>query len=150
MAMQRPDTFRELLRVRHHRLFQEQLTGEVESMRSSAGGWSPLVDLFEDAEGITLMVELPEVKASDVGIEIMGNVLTLRGERKLESALKREGYHRIERYYGIFSRSFTLPVTVAMERFTSESRDGVLRIFLPKRTGAEKPLHVPVASKQKQ
>ena len=82
--------------------------------------------MFEDNEGITLKVELPEVDANDVDIQLEGNALILRGERKLEHAEKREGYHRIERYYGSFSRSFTLPTTVELEHVTAQSRDGVL------------------------
>jgi HSP20 family protein len=93
----------------------------------------PLVDVFEDNETITLKVELPEVDANDVDIQIEGNALTLRGERKLERADKQDGYHRIERNYGTFSRTFTLPSTVEVGDITAESRDGVLRIALPKK-----------------
>ena len=76
---------------------------------------------------------MPEVDASDVDIQLEGNALTLRGERKLENAEKQEGYHRVERSYGAFSRRFTLPTTVEAGNVTAQSRDGVLRIFLPRR-----------------
>ena len=95
--------------------------------------WSPLVDIFEDQESITLKVELPEVDAKDVEILVEGNTLTLKGERKLENEQKRDGYHRIERTYGAFTRTFTLPTTVDAEHIRAESKDGVLRIALPKK-----------------
>jgi len=93
----------------------------------------PLVDVFEDSEGLTLKVELPEVDANDVDIQLEGNALTLRGERKLENVDKQEGYHRMERSYGPFARRFTLPSTLDTGNVTAQSRDGVLRIFLPKK-----------------
>src|SRR5229473_5007215 len=129
------DPFRELLQLRHQLFHQhyEQPYARGEETQDTSGAWSPLVDVFEDSEGITLKVELPEVDANDVDIQLEGNALTLRGERKLEKADKQEGYHRIERYYGSFSRSFTLPSTVEVSHITAQSRDGVLRIFLPKK-----------------
>ncbi len=107
--------------------------------------WSPLVDVFEDADGITLKVELPEVEAKDVDIQIEGNQLTVKGERKLEQEDKREGYHRIERTYGTFARTFTLPATVDAEHITAESKDGVLRVFLPKKAET-KPRQIKIAA----
>src|SRR5438105_10357217 len=134
MAMTRYDTF-ELMHLRHHLFHQnlEQSFSRAEETRGAGGAWSPLVDIFEDSEGITLKVELPEVEANDVDIQLEGNALTLRGERKLENADKQDGYHRVERSYGSFSRSFTLPSTVEAGNVTAQSRDGVLRIFLPKK-----------------
>jgi HSP20 family protein len=129
------DPFRELLQLRHQLFHQhyEQPYARGEETQDTSGAWSPLVDVFEDSEGITLKVELPEVDANDVDIQLEGNALTLRGERKLENADKRESYHRIERYHGAFSRRFTLPTTVEGGNVTAQSRDGVLRIFLPKK-----------------
>jgi HSP20 family protein len=124
------------LRLRHqlfHQHFHQPMEAG-EEMRGATGVWSPLVDIFEDEEGITLKVELPEVDAKDVDIQLEGNALTLRGERKLENADKREDYHRVERYYGPFSRSFTVPSTVELGTITARGRDGVLRIFLPKKS----------------
>jgi HSP20 family protein len=104
-----------------------------EETQGAAGGWTPLVDVYEDSEGITLKVELPEVDASDVDIQLEGNALTVRGERKLENVDKQDAYLRVERSYGAFSRRFTLPSTVETGHVTAQSRDGVLRIFLPKK-----------------
>src|SRR5438552_2820258 len=117
-------------RLRIRRLLSRgSAKGEV-SVRSLS---RPVVDVFEDSEAITLKVELPEVNADDVDIQLEGNALTMRGERKLENVDKKEGYHRVERSYGSFSRRFTLPSTVEMANVTAQSRDGVLRIFLPKK-----------------
>jgi len=141
MNMIRYDPFRELTQMQRHWLFHhnqnlDQLNGrgvQGEETQSVGSAWAPLVDVFEDSETITLKVELPEVDANDVDISIEGNALTLRGERKLERADKQEGYHRIERNYGSFSRTFTLPSTVEFGDITAGSRDGVLRISLPKK-----------------
>lgn len=135
MAIVRNDPFRDLLSLQDQlfRTFDSAYRGARGEDMPLAATWQPLVDVFEDAEGITLKAELPEVEAKDVEIQVEGNTLTLKGERKLEKEDKREGYHRIERTYGAFSRTFTLPNTVDTEHITAESKDGVLRIFLPKR-----------------
>ena len=141
MNIVRYDPFRELTPMQRHWLFHhsqnlDQLYGggvQGDEPQSVGSTWTPLVDVFEDSETITLKVDLPEVDAKDVDIRIEGNALTLRGERKLERADKQEGYHRVERYYGSFARTFTLPSTVEVGDITAESRDGVLRIALPKK-----------------
>ena len=143
MNMIRYDPFRELM---HHWLFHQNQNFQNQNFdqpygrgvqgeepKSVGSTWTPLVDVFEDSETITLKFELPEVDANDVDIQIEGNALTLRGERKLERADRQEGYHRIERDYGTFGRTFTLPSTVEVGDITAESREGVLRISLPKK-----------------
>ena len=144
MSMTRYDPFRELQEKFINTLEQTYGRGRVAQEAPDAGGsWSPLVDIYEDSEGITLKVELPEVPPNDVEIQIEGNALILRGERKLERADKQDGYHRIERYYGSFARSFTLPSTVDLGNVSAEGREGVLRIFLPK-TAETKPRQIKV------
>ena len=133
MTIVRYDPLREAMQQMRHQLFHQHFDQPFEETQAAAGSWSPLVDVFEDNEGITLKVELPEVDAKDVDIQLEGNALTLRGERKLEHVDKQEGYHRVERSYGAFSRRFTLPSTVETGNVTAQSRDGVLRIFLPKK-----------------
>jgi HSP20 family protein len=133
MVIARYDPFMQLRHQLFHQHFHQPLDG-AEEVRGATGAWSPLVDIFEEKEGITLKVELPEVGVNEIDLQLEGNALTLRGERKLENADKREDYHRIERYYGSFSRSFTLPSTVELANITAQGRDGVLRIFLPKKT----------------
>ena len=133
MSIIRYDPLREAMQQMRHQLFHQYFEQPYEETQGTGAGWSPLVDIFENKEGITLKVELPEVDANDVDIQLEGNALTLRGERKLENADKQEGYHRVERSYGVFSRRFTLPSTVETGNVTAQSRDGVLRIFLPKK-----------------
>jgi HSP20 family protein len=116
MGIARYDPFLQLRHQLFHQHFHEPVDG-ADEIRGATGTWTPLVDIFEDKEGITLKVELPEVDANDVDIQLEGNALT-----------------RIERYYGSFSRSFTLPSTVALGNITAQGRDGVLRIFLPKKS----------------
>jgi HSP20 family protein len=136
MAIIRNDPFRDLFSLQDqlYRTFDAAYRGrQQQDEQAMTAAWSPLVDVFEDQDGITLKVELPEVDPKDVEIQIEENRLTLKGERKLEKSEQREGYHRIERTYGAFSRSFTLPNTVDVEHITAQSKDGVLRVFLPKK-----------------
>jgi len=138
MAIMGYDPFRQLLQLqdRLNRAFDQPnglSRATVEPAESVTGTWTPQVDVFESSEAITLKVELPEVNAKDVEVQIEGNALTLRGERSLENADSRESYHRIERSYGPFSRTFTVPSTVDTENVRAECRDGVLRITLPKK-----------------
>jgi HSP20 family protein len=144
--VRRNDPFRDLVALQDQlfRTFDAAYRGARDEEQSMVATWSPLVDVFEDAEGITLKAELPEVDAKDVDIQIEGNTLTLKGERKLEHEDKRDGYHRIERTYGAFSRTFTLPNTVDVEHITAASKDGVLRVFLPKKAET-KPRQIKVA-----
>ena len=100
-------------------------------------GWTPSVDVFEDTEGVTFKFDLPEVEAQDVDVRLEDGTLTVRGERKLEREDRREGYHRIERPYGMFARSFTLPATLEADKASAEQKNGVLRIFVPKRAEAK-------------
>ena len=145
MAIVRHDPFRDLFNLQDQlfRTFGSTVGREREDAPLAAV-WSPLVDVFEDNDGITLKVELPEVDAKDVEIQLEGNTLTLKGERKLENEEKRDGYHRIERTYGAFSRSFTLPNTVDAEHITAETKDGVLKVFLPKKAET-KPRQIKVS-----
>jgi len=145
--VRRNDPFRDLFALQDQlfRTFGDAYRGREEETVSAT--WSPLVDVYEDADGITLKAELPEIDAKDVDIQVEGNSLTLKGERKLENDEKRDGYHRIERTYGAFSRTFTLPNTVDVEQITAESKDGVLRVFLPKKAET-KPRQIKVAVSQ--
>lgn len=94
--------------------------------------WSPAVDIYEDKENIVVKAELPGIKKDEVSIEIKDNVLTLTGERKHEQETKKENYHRIERVYGKFIRSFTLPDSVQVDKVKANYKDGILEIILPK------------------
>jgi HSP20 family protein len=94
--------------------------------------WTPLSDIYETDKEIVLKVELPEVKKEEVEVILENNVLILRGERKFEEKTDRENYHRIERHYGEFMRSFTVPTFVDPTRINAEFKDGVLTVTLPK------------------
>ena len=121
MFIARYDPLREAMQQMRHQLFHQHFEQPYEETQGTGGGWSPLVDVFEDNDGIMLKVELPEVDANDVDIQIEGNALTLRGERKLENGDKQEGYHRVERSYGTFGRRFTLPSTVSPDGVSGSS-----------------------------
>ena len=109
-------------------------------------GWLPPVDIFEtDEHEYVIKAELPEMKREDITLTFENNVLTLRGERKFEQATKRDNFHRVERSYGTFSRSFTLPNTVDASRISAAYKDGVLTVRLPQREDA-KPKQISVST----
>lgn len=130
------EPFKDLLSLqdRMNRLFEESLArGGTRDGQPSQAQWSPAVDILETEAEIVLKAELPGVDLSAIDIQIKDNVLTLRGDRTFEHAVKKEHYYRIERSYGNFVRSFTLPGTVDQERVQAQLRDGVLEVKLPKR-----------------
>ena len=100
-------------------------------------GWTPATDIFEDEEGLTLRFELAGVEPKDVDLRFENGVLTIKGERKLEKAERRENYHRVELSYGAFNRSFSLPPTVDADKIAAESKLGVLVVHLPKKAEAK-------------
>jgi HSP20 family protein len=99
--------------------------------------WSPAVDIFETENEIVVKAEIPGIDRKDITLSLEKNVLNLKGERRFEKETKEENYHRIERAYGGFSRSFSLPATVDEEKIRADYRDGILKIVLPKREQAK-------------
>ena len=99
--------------------------------------WTPLVDLAEDDKEYLIKAELPEVKKEDVKVTVENGVLTITGERKFEKEEENKKYHRIERAYGSFMRSFTLPQDAAGDKINAEFKDGVLKVHLPKSAEAK-------------
>jgi len=99
----------------------------------TGGAWNPSVDIFEDKDRLILEAELPGMNREDFEISVENNILTLRGERKFEKKAEGDNYHRVERSYGSFTRSFTLPQTVTADGATADFENGVLRVSLPKR-----------------
>jgi len=97
------------------------------------GVWQPLVDIFENEEAVVIRAELPGVEQGAIEVKIEGSTLTIRGERKQDSEVRQENYHRIERYYGPFQRSFLLPQTIDQEQVQAACDKGVLTITLPKK-----------------
>ena len=104
--------------------------GEKEAM--TVAEWSPLVDITEDEKEYLIKAEVPEVKKEDVKLTIQDNVLSISGERKYEKEEKGKKYHRVERAYGSFMRSFTLPEDADGSKVSAEYKDGVLKVHLPK------------------
>src|SRR5262245_63836749 len=147
MAIVRWEPFRDLLSLqeRMNRMFGEYRGAHTSDDEWALGGsWAPAVDIYEQGNDIVLKAELPGVDPKDVDIRLENNVLTLRGQRKLESEVKKESYHRVERSYGSFSRSFTLPSVVDQGGIKAEVRDGILKLVLPKREEA-KPKQIEIS-----
>jgi HSP20 family protein len=141
MAVVRWEPFRDLLTLqeRMNRMFNESYRGRgaSEDDWSLGGSWAPAVDIYEHEGNIVLTAELPGVDPKDVDVRVENNVLTLRGERKWNTDVQRESYHRVERAYGSFTRSFTLPNVVDTTNIKADFKDGMLRLVLPKREEAK-------------
>jgi HSP20 family protein len=137
------DPFRELFQLQRgiNQLFDESFgaTGEGVALKA----WTPPVDVYEDENSFVIKVELPEVNRDEVKVSLNENTLSISGERRAEHEDKRENYHRVERSYGQFYRSFTLPPNVNKEAINAQFKDGVLRLTLPKREEA-KPKQIEV------
>ncbi len=141
------EPFKDLLSLqdRMNRLFEETLARGTVRGEAKSGQWNPAVDILEAEGEIILRAELPGVDLSAIDIQIKDNVLTLRGERTFENQVKKEHYYRIERSYGTFVRSFTLPGTIDQEHVEAQLRDGILEVKLPKRgPGPARPITVEV------
>ncbi len=131
------DPFREFER-RMNRFFGGNFGFLPEGEESfSLATWAPACDVYENENELVVKAELPDVKKEDVKVSIDNNVLTLTGERKFEEETKRENYHRLERSYGEFLRSFTLPNYVDAARINAEFKDGMLKVTMPKRAEAK-------------
>jgi len=130
--MSRWDTLKDLVSIRErvNRLFEDVLGG-VREAGEVGGTWSPVVDIYETEKGFIVKAELPEVKQPDITIKVEDHTLTIEGERKPQRVI--EGYHRVERAYGRFTRSFLLPSSIDQNAIKANLKDGVLEIVLPKR-----------------
>ena len=140
MAIVRWEPFRDLLSLqeRMNRMFDESYRGRQAGEDWALGGsWAPAVDIYEQNGSIVLQAELPGMDPKDVDVRVENNVLTLRGQRKLDETVNKDNYHRVERSYGSFTRSFTLPNVVDTGNIKAEYRDGVLHMTLPKREEAK-------------
>src|SRR6187399_1912172 len=104
-------------------------TGEIHSL--AVADWSPEVDISEDDHGYLLKADLPEMKKDDVKVTVEDGILSVSGERKSEKEDLKKKFHRIERSFGTFRRSFTLPEDADSTKVTAEFRDGVLKVHLP-------------------
>lgn len=114
--------------------FSRTRGGREEGLAS--GMWTPAVDIYETATSVVVKAELPGIPKDQVGVEVKDGLLTLRGERKYEKEVQEENFHRIERSYGSFQRSFSLPTSVDQEKISAAMKDGVLEVVLPKKEAA--------------
>jgi len=135
MSIVRYDPFRDLrtLQEEVNRLFTGSMPRGFDDEGIARGAWSPSVDIYENKEQIVLEAELPGMKRDDFDLSVENNIITLRGQRQFEKQDESDNYHRVERSYGSFTRSFTLPNTVTAEGANAEYKNGVLRVILPKR-----------------
>ncbi len=149
MAIIRWDPFRDLvtLREKMNRLF-EDVASSREERDLTASSWTPSVDIYETESDVVLSAELPGIEEKDIEIKIEDNTLTLKGERNFEKETKEENYHRIERAYGSFYRSFSLPHYVDQDNIRAEHESGVLKIHMPKKHEA-KPKKVKILKAEK-
>lgn len=127
------------------RSFEDAITRMLNEPRGTRP-WSPSVDIYETENELVLKADLPDVKLEDIEVRVENQTLTLKGERKFEEDSSVRGYHRIERSYGNFTRSFSVPSTVDPEKVAAEFKNGVLTVKLPKKEAA-KPRQVKIEVK---
>lgn len=145
MALVRWDPYRELTSFadRFNRAFGS-VSGRERDEEVGFGAWIPPVDIAEDRDKMLVTAELPGFKEDEVQIQMEGNLLTIRGERKFEREKEGRNYHRVERSYGQFVRSFSLPNNVDRENIRANFHNGLLEIELPKREDA-KPREIKIS-----
>jgi HSP20 family protein len=139
MAIVRWEPFRDLFitQDRFNRLFNETFSRAFGDEEGNSRAWAPAVDIFENDNNIVLKAELPGVDPKDVEVRVEDNTLYLKGERKFEKEVKEDNYHRIERSYGSFARSFALPGSIDSDKVQAEYKDGILSLSIPKREEAK-------------
>lgn len=147
MAIVKYNPFREL------RTMQEQMNRMLDMAWNNEfgdelkeGAWQPPVDIYEDEKSVIIKAEIPEVDQKDIEVKIEGNTLTLKGERKHTSEIRKENYYRVERCFGQFQRSFSLPQSIDRDHIQASCDKGVLTITLPKLEEA-KPKQITVEVK---
>ncbi len=148
MAITRYNPFRELMTLseRLNKMFDEGLLPATDD-EFLTGAWVPAVDIYENENEIVIKAEVPGMSEKDVEVTVENNMLTIKGERKFEEEVKKENYHRIERAYGSFQRSFQLPATVDVAKISAEQKDGILTIKLPKKE-EQKPKKINIKVKK--
>lgn len=138
MSIIKYDPFRELRSLQDdmNRLFTSSLPRDLTREDMASGGWSPSVDIYENENEIILEAELPGMQREDFEVSIENNVITLKGKREFEKKEEGDNYHRVERAYGSFTRSFSLPRTISAEETKADFKNGILKVSLPKREEA--------------
>lgn len=145
MAIVRWDPFRNIntLQERINRLFEDAFPRTTEREEDMVCAWRPMVDIYETEAGIVIQADLPGVEKEHVSVEVKDNILTIRGERRDDSAAEDENYYRRERRCGTFQRSFTLRSVITPDLIKASFKNGVLKIEIPK-PEEEKPKQVTV------
>lgn len=135
MALVKYNPLRELrsMQEQMNRLLNLSWNHDLAGEDMKEGLWQPAVDIYETEDSIVIKAELPDVEQKDIEVRIEDNTLTLKGERKHEGEVKKENYHRIERYFGSFQRSFSLPANIQQDNVCAACDRGVLTITLPKK-----------------
>jgi HSP20 family protein len=151
-VLTRWEPFREFstLQDRMNRLFRDSYTGEGRDESLTTSSFAPAVDVYEDEHKVTLKIEVPGIDEKEIDVRVENNTLTVHGERKIEKEEKKEeNYRRVERQYGSFTRTFTLPTTVDSEKVSATYDKGVLKVNLPKKAEAKpKQIKVNVGSEK--
>ena len=147
MALIRWDPFRALNPLENHftRFFDRNGFDWPDRTPTETTAWVPKVDIFENESDLVVRAELSGIDPKEVELSVENNVLTISGERRLEYDEKKDNYHRVERSYGSFSRSFSLPRIVNKDKIRADYKDGVLVVHLPKQEEA-KPRQIKIAS----
>jgi len=114
------------------------------SLLQNRDQWMPAVDILEKDGNLVLRAELPGIDEKEIDLKLEGNVLTLKGERKVEKDEKKANYHRVESYHGAFSRSFKLPDTVDRDKIRAEYKNGILTVTIPQKPEVQ-PREIPVS-----
>jgi HSP20 family protein len=133
MTLVRWNQFRDLMNLQQQ--MQQQMNPQRQmtpGVEDSYGTWAPVVDIIEQGDDLVICAELPGLEQDDVDISIENNTLVLRGERKRKTEFEERDAHRLERTFGVFTRSFTLPKTVDSDRISASYKNGVLELTLPK------------------
>ena len=144
-VLTRWEPFREFstLQDRINRVFRDSYSSAGQDEALTTSSFAPAVDVYEDEHKVTLKIEVPGIDEKDIDVRVENNTLTVHGERKIEKEEKEENYRRVERQYGSFTRTFTLPTTVDSEKVSANYDKGVLKIVLPKKAEA-KPKQIKV------
>jgi len=149
-VLTRWEPFHELatLQDRINRVFRESYSGDRDDSLTTSS-FAPAVDVYEDEHKVALKIEVPGIDEKDIDVHVENNTLTVHGERKIEKEEKEENYRRVERQYGSFTRTFTLPPTVDTDNVSAHYDKGVLKINLPKKAEAKpKQIKVNVGSEK--
>jgi HSP20 family protein len=135
MALVKYNPLRELrsMQEQMNRLLNLSWNHDLAGEDLKEGLWQPAVDIYETEDSIVIKAELPDVEQKDIEVRIEDNTLTLKGERKHEGEVRKENYHRIERYFGSFQRSFSLPGNIRQDNVSATCDRGVLTVTLPKK-----------------